>query len=193
MSGGKILAFAGSLREGSLNKKLLAIAVEGAREAGAEVTVIDLRDYSMPIYDGDLEERDGLPENAKRLQVLLEAHDGLLIATPENNYSLSAALKNTIDWVSRPVDDHPSRHFFIGKTAALVSAAGTIGGKAGMAHLRHIFSVFQILVIPEDYGVVFAFREVDENGNFKEEHVAPTKAVGARLAEVVKRMHGGTL
>ncbi len=190
MSGAKILAFAGSLREGSFNKKLLAFAVEGAREAGAEVTVIDLRDYPMPIYDGDLEAAEGVPENARRIHALLEAHDGLLIATPENNYSLSAVMKNTIDWVSRPVDDKPTLHYFRGKTAALVSAAGTLGGKFGMAHLRHIFSVFQILVIPEQYGIVFAFREVDDNGELKEEHVAPAKAVGARLAEVVAKVHG---
>ena len=112
MSGAKILAFAGSLREGSLNKKLLALAVEGAREADAEVTVIDLRDYPMPIYDGDLEASDGIPENARRIHALLEANDGLLVATPENNYSLSAVLKNTIDWVSRPVDDHPTAPLF---------------------------------------------------------------------------------
>jgi chromate reductase len=190
MSGAKILAFAGSLREGSLNKKLLALAVEGAREAGAEVTVIDLRDYPMPIYDGDLEASDGVPENARRIHALLEANDGLLIATPENNYSLSAVLKNTIDWASRPVDDHPTLHFFRGKTAALVSAAGTLGGKFGMAHLRGILSVFQIMVIPEQYGIVFAFREIDENGNLKAEHEAPAKAVGARLAEVVDKMYG---
>ena len=190
MSGAKILAFAGSLREESLNKKLLAFAVDGAREAGADVTVIDLRDYPMPIYDGDLETSNGIPKNARRIQALLEANDGLLIATPENNYSLSVVLKNTIDWASRPVDDHPSRHFFLGKTAAMVSAAGTLGGKIGMAHLRGILSVFQIMVIPEQYGVVFAFREVDENGNLKAEHEAPAKAVGARLAEVVDKIYG---
>ncbi len=186
----RILAFSGSLRDGSFNKKLLAIAVEGAQEAGAKVTLIDLRDYPLPIYDGDLEVREGIPENARRLQALLETHHGLLIATPENNYSLSAVLKNTIDWVSRPIDDYPSRHYFKGKTAALVSAAGTLGGKFGMTHLRQIFNAFQTLVIPEEYGVVFAFREVDENGNFNDEHVAPAKAVGARLAEVIKKIHG---
>ena len=190
MSGAKILAFAGSTREASLNKKLLAIAVEGARGAGAEIKVVDLRDYPMPIYDGDLEEREGIPENCKRFHALLEAHDGLLIATPENNYSMSAVLKNTIDWTSRAFDDKPSRHYYSGKTAALISAAGTVGGLVGMIHLRQVLNALKVLVIPEQYGIVFAFREVDENGDLKEEHVAPAKAVGARLAEVVAKIYG---
>lgn len=190
MSGAKILAFAGSTREASLNKKLLAIAAEGAREAGAEVTVIDLRDYPMPIYDGDLEASDGIPENGRQLHVLLEAHDGLLIATPENNFSMSAVLKNTIDWTSRAFDDTPTLHYYRGKTAALVSAAGTYGGIIGMTQLRQVLAAFRVMVIPEQYGIVFAFREVDENGNLKEEHIAPAKAVGARLAEVVEKICG---
>ncbi len=189
MSGAKILAFAGSTREASVNKKLLAIAVEGAREAGAEVTVIDLRDYPMPIYDGDLEVNEGIPENGRRIHALLEAHDGLLIATPENNYSISAVLKNTIDWTSRAFDDKPPVHYYRGKTVALVSAAGTHGGLVGMTHLRQILNAFKVMVIPEQYGIVFAFRELDEDGQLKEDHVAPAKAVGARLAEVVATLY----
>ncbi|HEY9397659.1 MAG TPA: NAD(P)H-dependent oxidoreductase, partial [Burkholderiales bacterium] len=102
MSLPRILAFAGSARRESLNRKLLNIAVQAAIEAGAAVTVLDLNDYPLPIYHGDLEAREGLPGNARKLKQLFLEHQGLLIASPEHNASVSALLKNTIDWVSRP-------------------------------------------------------------------------------------------
>src|SRR3954469_3729847 len=98
----RILAFAGSLRRDSFNKKLVKIAAHGARAAGADVTEIDLKELPLPVYDGDLETAEGLPQNAKKLKELFVAHQGLLIASPEYNSSISAALKNVIDWVSRP-------------------------------------------------------------------------------------------
>src|SRR5690349_2246052 len=97
----KILAFGGALRVGSFNQKLAHIAAQGARDAGAEVTVIALRDYPLPVFDGDLEDASGLPENAKKLKALFKEHDGWIISSPEYNSSITAALKNTIDWVSR--------------------------------------------------------------------------------------------
>ena len=115
----KILAFAGSTRERSFNKKLVCIAAAAARAAGAEVTDLDLRDLPLPLYDGDLEARDGLPENAKKLKELMIAHQGFLISAPEYNSSITAVLKNTIDWVSRPQPNDP----FAGKVATLMSAS----------------------------------------------------------------------
>jgi chromate reductase, NAD(P)H dehydrogenase (quinone) len=97
----RILAFAGSLRVDSWNKKLARLAAEGAKAAGAEITLADLRDMPMPVFDEDLEKRDGMPEGAKKFKALLLDHHGLLIASPEYNSSLSAALKNAIDWASR--------------------------------------------------------------------------------------------
>ena len=97
----RILAFAGSLRADSFNKRLLKIAVRGAEEAGANVTCIDLRDYPLPIFDQDLEARDGMPANGRKIKDLMIAHDGLLLACPEYNSSITAVLKNTIDWASR--------------------------------------------------------------------------------------------
>src|SRR5260221_646228 len=97
----KILAFAGSLRKDSYNKKLIKIAAEGARAAGAEVTVIDLKEFPLPVYDGDLETAEGLPANAKKLKEMFLKHQGLLIASPEYNSSIPGGLKNMIDWVSR--------------------------------------------------------------------------------------------
>ncbi len=101
MSTPRLLVFAGSLRAASLNKKLAMLAAAGARQAGAEVTHIDLRDYPLPIYDGDLEAASGIPANARALKDLFIAHQGFLIACPEYNAGVTAVLKNTIDWVSR--------------------------------------------------------------------------------------------
>ncbi|HEX8637298.1 MAG TPA: NAD(P)H-dependent oxidoreductase, partial [Pyrinomonadaceae bacterium] len=113
----KILAFAGSLRENSYNKRVLKTAIAGAEKAGAEVTFIDLRDYAAPIYDADIQEKEGFPETAAQLQQILLAHDGLLIASPEYNASLPAALKNAIDWTSRANGDIKLGQCFKGKVA----------------------------------------------------------------------------
>ena len=101
MTAARILAFAGSLRKDSFNKKLVQIAVQGARQAGATVTYIDLKDYPLPIYDGDIEAASGIPENGLKLKKLFAEHDGLLISAPEYNSSISGVLKNAIDWVPR--------------------------------------------------------------------------------------------
>ena len=98
----KILAFAGSTRKDSFNKKLVKITGEAARLAGAQVTYLDLRDLPMPLYDGDLEAEQGIPQNARKLKALMLSHDGLLISAPEYNSSISGVLKNAIDWASRP-------------------------------------------------------------------------------------------
>ncbi|MEN8837050.1 MAG: NAD(P)H-dependent oxidoreductase [Celeribacter marinus] len=98
----KLLMFAGSARKASTNKQLAALAARTAKEAGAEVTLIDLADFDMPIYNGNIEADTGLPENAKRLKQLFVEHDGFFIASPEYNSSISAVLKNALDWISRP-------------------------------------------------------------------------------------------
>src|SRR2546423_14275045 len=130
----KILALAGSLREHALNKRVLKTAIKGAESAGAEVTYIDLRDYPMPIYNSDDHEAHGFDENALKLQGLLTQHDGLLIASPEYNGSLPAALKNAIDWASRPSDRYERRKGFRGKVAAMMKASpGSLGGVPSVA------------------------------------------------------------
>ena len=101
----KILAFAGSLRKKSFNQRLVRIAAEGANKAGADVTVIDLAEYPLPVFDEDFEAEQGMPESAIKLKSMLKQHDGFLIACPEYNSSITAALKNAIDWASRPVPD----------------------------------------------------------------------------------------
>src|SRR6185503_14534211 len=97
----KILAFAGTTRVDALNKKLIRVATAAAKAAGAEVTLIDLRDFPLPLYDGDLEEKEGIPANGVKLKGLMMAHRGLLLSTGEYNSSVTGVLKNTIDWISR--------------------------------------------------------------------------------------------
>lgn len=140
----RILAFSGSARRDSLNKKFLALAVTATREAGAEVTAIDLADYELPLYHGDLEAGSGLPENARGLIALIAAHDGLLIASPEYNAMITPLLKNTLDWCSR-ADDDP----FPGKVAAVLSASpGALGGARSLKLAQQLLHHLGCLVVP---------------------------------------------
>src|SRR5262245_38820988 len=124
----KILAFSGSSRKGSLNKKLLAIAVREGRALGADITEIDLREFNLPIYDGDIEAQ-GIPEGAKRLHAIFKQHNALMICTPEYNGGVSTLTKNSIDWVSRPIGGDPAVSAIMGKTVSIMSAAvGIVGG-----------------------------------------------------------------
>jgi chromate reductase len=135
----KILAFSGSLREDSYNKKLINEAAEMARQQGATVNIIDLKDFSMPFFDEDIEKAQGMPSNAKKLRAQMIASNGIIIATPEYNASLSAILKNALDWASRSEDGKPSRDAFKGKKFALMSASqGPGGGARALAHLKAV-------------------------------------------------------
>src|ERR1700761_7871691 len=130
MSQPKIVAFAGSTRTASFNKRLAKLAAEAARGAGAEVTFVDLRDLALPIFDQDLEAAKGLPEGAKKFKTLLRESDGFLIASREYNSTIPAGLKNAIDWASRPEsDDEPPLVAYRGKAALLLAASpGALGG-----------------------------------------------------------------
>ena len=162
----RILAFAGSARTDSFNVKLVNIAAEGAREAGAEVTVVNLKDFPMPLFNQDLEAADGPPEHATKLKGIMLAHDGLLIASPEYNSSISPLLKNTIDWISRPADDEPMLAAYQHKVAAVMSASpGGLGGLRGLVHLRSILSNIGVLVIPDQVAVSQAHSAFDDHGN----------------------------
>src|SRR3954452_14006356 len=146
----RILAFAGSLRRESFNKRLVPIAARAARDAGAEVTLIDLKDFPLPLFDQDLEAGQGMPKNGAKLRKLFEEHEGLLIASPEYNSSVTAVLKNVIDWVSRPAPREPTAAAFRGKVAAMMSASpGALGGLRGLVHLRSILDNIGVIVPPD--------------------------------------------
>ena len=162
----RVLAFAGSARTDSFNVKLVNIAAEGAREAEAEVTVLNLKDFPLPLFNQDLEAAEGPPEQATRLKGIMLAHEGLLIASPEYNSSISPLLKNTIDWVSRPADGEPMLAVYRDKVAAVMSASpGGLGGLRGLVHLRSILSNMGVLVIPDQVAVTQAHSAFDDHGN----------------------------
>ena len=159
MTTAKILAFAGSARKDSFNKKLVKIAAEGAKAAGAEVTYLDFRDLPLPLFDEDLEAAEGLPENALKLKVMMKAHQGFLIACPEYNSSITPLLKNAIDWASRPEPGEPSLVCFKDKVAILISASpGGLGGLRGLVHVRSILSNIGVLVLPDQRAIGTAYH-----------------------------------
>ena len=140
----KILAFAGSSRRESLNRKFLAVAVQEVKHAGGEVTLVELSDYELPLYNGDLEDASGMPANARKLVDLIKGHTGLLIASPEYNSSITALLKNTIDWCSR-ADDNP----FTGRVVAVISASpGAYGGNRSLKTTQQILLHLGAHIVP---------------------------------------------
>ena len=185
----RILAFAGSLRKDSYNKKLVQVAIQGARRAGAEVTYIDLKDYPLPIYDGDLETASGIPENGHKLKKLFLEHDGLLLSCPEYNSSITAVLKNTIDWVSRPIPNEASLACFVGKAATLMSAStGGLGGLRGLVHVRSILGNIQATVLPDQIAVSRAHEAFNDDGTLKDaKQQAGVEGLGKTLAEFLKK------
>ena len=188
----RILAFAGSLRRESFNKRLVPIAAKGARDAGAEVTLIDLKDLSLPLFDQDLEAEQGIPENGKRLKQLFINHDGLLIACPEYNSSITAVLKNAIDWVSRPAPGEPSLVAFRGKIATLMSASpGALGGLRGLTHVRSILSNIGVIVLPDQIAVAKANEAFNADGSLKDsKQQAGIEGLGHTLASFLMKLKG---
>lgn len=186
----KILAFAGSLRKDSLNKKVLRVAAAAAERAGAQVTVVDLKDLPLPIYDGDIEEAGGLPDNAKKLKRLMIEHDGFLIATPEYNSSIPGGLKNAIDWASRQEEGEEPLAAFRGKAAALLSASpGTLGGIRCLAVVRLTLENIGTMVIPQQAAVPQADQAFAEDGSFKDpRRQAAVEGVAKALVELLKKI-----
>jgi NAD(P)H-dependent FMN reductase len=186
----KILAFAGSTREASYNKRLVRIAADGARDAGADVTLLDLRDFPMPLYDGDVEVNDGLPANAKTLRALFLDHQGILISSPEYNSGMSAVLKNTIDWVSRGEDGKGELSPYKDKVAGLMAASpGRLGGLRGLVHLRQILSNIGVLVLPQQQAVGSAGQAFNDAGELEDSaQQAAVTGIGARLARIIESL-----
>jgi NAD(P)H-dependent FMN reductase len=162
----RALVFAGSTRTDSLHRKLAAAAAAELRRRGVEVTLADLRDYAMPLYDGDLESSEGLPAGARAFRNLLAEHDLLVIASPEYNGSFPALVKNVIDWTSRPAAaGERSAVFYRGKRAALLAASpGQGGGRRGLRHLRELLEMIGVTVIGEPLAVGSALQAFDDEG-----------------------------
>ncbi len=187
----KILAFAGSLRKDSYNKKLVKIAVKGALEAGAEVTLIDLADYPLPLYNQDIEDSQGLPANALKLKALMLQHEGFLIASPEYNSSIPGNFKNMIDWVSRKATpDEKYLVCFIDKVVMLMSASpAKLGGLRGLVHVRAIFSNIFSLVLPQQKCLSQADTAFDAEGNLKDpKQQKEVMDLGKQLAQFLTKL-----
>jgi NAD(P)H-dependent FMN reductase len=171
-----ILVFAGSAREGSYNKKLARVVSEALQAAGAKVTLVDLRDFPMPLFDQDLEAA-GDPAPVTALKTLMKQADGFVISSPEHNSTYSALLKNTIDWASRKREGETALQCFAGKAALLVSASpGQLGGLRGLLALRALLGNLRVLVSPDQLAVSSAHTAFREDGSLADQKQAETVA-----------------
>ncbi|MEZ6124993.1 MAG: NAD(P)H-dependent oxidoreductase [Planctomycetaceae bacterium] len=192
MTAPRILAFAGSVRINSFNGTLVRIAAAGARRAGADVTVLDLNDFPLPIFDEDFEREQGTPANAQKLKELFLQHDGLLVSSPEYNSSISPLLKNTIDWVSRPIPGQPRLAAYRNKFAALMSASpGALGGLRGLVHVRAILGNIGVTVLANQVAIGHADSAFDSSGQLRDEsQQVQILDLGRSLAEVLAKLQG---
>ena len=188
----KILAFAGSTRTDSFNKKLIRIGADAARAAGAEVTLVDLRDFPMPLYDGDLEAAGGLPEHAKRLKKLFLENDGLFISTPEYNSSVPGVLKNSIDWVSRSEPGESPLAAYAGKVGALMSASpGPWGAIRSLNVVRMMLSNIKVFMVPDSVSVAKAGEAFNPDGSLKDgKQTALVQKLAKTLTETLGKLKG---
>ena len=185
MSALKILVIPGSTRTGSHNARLAAAAAYQFAQAGAEVTRISLSDFPLPIYDGDLQTKSGVPKHAINLKRMMSAHHGVLIVTPEYNSSVPPLVKNTIDWVSRVQDSQETRYqVFRGRPFAIAAASESrLGGTRCLAALRLILSACQATVIPNQLALSFAGEAYDDMDRLK--HPADIEALGALVRQLI--------
>jgi chromate reductase, NAD(P)H dehydrogenase (quinone) len=185
MSALKILVIPGSLRTGSLNAKLAAAIAHELVQSGADVTRISLSDFPLPIYDGDLQSKSGVPKHAVNLKRMIGAHHGVLIVTPEYNSSVPALVKNTIDWISRVQDPHETRgEVFRSAVFGIASASGNrLGGMRALAALRLILTACHASVVPNQLALSFADQAYDEMERLK--HPADIEALQALVRQLI--------
>jgi NAD(P)H-dependent FMN reductase len=190
MSALKILVIPGSLRTGSLNAKLAATIAAEFAQAGVDVTRISLGDFPLPIYDGDLQAKSGVPKSAINLKRMMSSHHGVLIVTPEYNASIPALLKNAVDWVSRVQDPHETRRqVFRGRPFAIAAAsASRFGGMRALMALRLILAACQAPVIPNQLALSFANEAYDDMDRLKlTADIEALKALVRQLIEFSQR------
>jgi NAD(P)H-dependent FMN reductase len=166
------------------------IALRGSEKSGATVTFVDLRDYPLPLYDGDDEAANGLPENVEKLRTLFRECDGLLLASPEYNGFLPPLLKNTLDWLSRSPEATPDLSAFSGKVAVIMAASpGPLGGLRGLRGVRELLTNLGFTVLPNQMTVRSAFKEFDAAGEMVDpERAKQAEALGAELARTTARL-----
>lgn len=186
----KILAFAGSGRKDSVNKKVVAVAAQGAREAGAEVTIVNLEDFDMPIFTEDLEAEHGMNKGGQAFKELLMSHDGFLISSPEYNSSYSGLFKNAIDWASRQTGDEKPMAAYRGKVAAIMAASpGALGGMRVLVVLRMLLENLGTMVLPTQKSISAAFDKFDAQGNITDEKAEKAlKNLGKNLVETLTKL-----
>ncbi len=164
-----VLLFSGSTRKDSVNKKLILAAADVAKKEKANVTVIDLKNYPMPLYDGDVESEKGLPQNAEKLRKLMIESQVIVISTPEYNASVSGVLKNAIDWASRAPGAKFSKEAFEGKTFVLLSASpSSAGGVKAKGHLSEIIQVLGGKVYPDSFSLPKGHDAFNQDGKLKD-------------------------
>jgi NAD(P)H-dependent FMN reductase len=186
----KLLFLSGSLRSDSYNKKLARIAANIAETLGAEVIYIDLKDYEMPLYDGDLESKSGVPNNAIKLKALMAECAGYFIASPEYNGSFSGVLKNAIDWISRPSKPgaNDSLVAFHGKVAAISAASpGGLGGLRGLVPLRMLLGNIGSIVIPQQIAIASAGKAFAGNKLANDKQYAALEKVVTQFYDLASR------
>lgn len=190
----RLLFFAGSQREGSHNKRLARLGATIADANGIAATFADLGDYPMPLYDGDLEAKDGPPENARKLESLMRVHTGIFIACPEYNASITPLLKNTLDWVSR-IRTEPDQKTNVYTTRVFALGSASTGGMGGLRGLNAVRPVLELglgaLVLPDQFAVPRAHEAYDDHGHLKnKDQQASFKSLIQKLARAAHVLHG---
>lgn len=188
----KVLAFAGSGRKDSVNKKVVSVAAKGAEEAGAQVTIVNLEDFNMPIFTEDLEAEKGMDPGGQAFKKLLMSHDGFLISNAEYNSSYSALFKNCIDWASRKIEGEKPLEAYRGKVAAIMAASpGGLGGMRVLVTTRMLMENLGTLVLPNQKAVGGAFAKFDDAGNITDEKTeAALKRLGKELVDTLTKLKG---
>ena len=191
MSSPKVLAFAGSTRKESVNKRLARIALQAAKKAGAETTFVDLQDFNIPLYCDDLVAKEGIPEGVLQFKQLLNSHNGFFIASPEYNGSLTGVLKNAIDWATIKADGEERMSCWNGKIAGLVSASpGGLGGIRGLHHLRTILAGTGTFVLPNHLAVGNSTENLQNEKQITDEKLQlQLESLTHEMVRVIRALH----
>ena len=187
----RILAFAASTRGASFNRHLARVATGCVRRAGGEITLIELKDYPMPLYEGDLEATGGIPEHGKRLKALLAGHQALLIVSPEYNGFITPLLKNTLDWLSRPDGDQDGLALFRDKLALVLSASpGALGGLRSLTLARQLLTNLGVMLMPDSLAVGRAHEAFSDDDTLRDERQqAKLQGMAQKFVATLQRLH----